>query len=151
MKVSIPGLLISLILCLYLVIIFPIGCIAVVEYSRGVEMAMSDTAELLDIIADTGYLSEDMLADYSLALASNPLNFTMELTRKTEVINPDPLNPGKTYSVHMVTDDIYNWKQGDIVKISVKQVGTNLYQEIARILCMLNIPDGDFTLARSVR
>lgn len=150
MKFSVVGTLLNICVAVYLSLLVLVF-IGEIEYTKGMDQALSYTQAFLDKVADTKILTEDMIADFNLEIASCSVGLDARISRETKVINPDPLNPGKTYATYCLTDDIYNWEQGDVITVEVRGVGTSVYEVLAEFMSFITIPSKDFTLARSVR
>lgn len=151
MKTSIPGAVLLMLLTVLCLIVTPLYYISIIQYAKAENEMMSDVANVIDKVIDTRELTEDMLADLNIALAAKPMNYTLTITRETIVTNPDPSNPGSTYSVYVVADDIYNYRQGDIITIRVEMFGESMMTQIASKLLGLHLADYDYQIAGRVR
>lgn len=151
MKMSIPGLVIGIVLTVLLLVVTPIYYTGIVQWAKSENMMMSDVIELVDKVGDTRILTKDMLADFNLALASKPLNYTYKITRETRVVNPDPVNPGSTYTSYVPVDDISTWEQGDLITVRVEPLGESTFSTIALRLFGFTTSRDAFQITRRVR
>lgn len=151
MKSSIIGTVLSIFLVVLLLIVTPMYYISIVQWARAENEMMSEVSELIDKVIDTRVLTTDMLADFNLSLAAKPLNYRATITRESMVVNPDPNNPGKTYSTYVITDNIAEWKQGDIITITVEMFGESMFTVISSRLLGLRTSKDTFTLSGRVR
>ena len=151
MKTSIPGMVFMMLLAALCLIITPIYYISIIQYAKAEKEMMSDGAGVVDRVIDTRVLTDDMIADLNLALAAKPMNYTLAITRETRVTNPDPNNPGSTYTVYVVADDIHNYKQGDIITIRVEMFGESMMTQIAGKLLGMQLAKYDFQVSGRVR
>jgi hypothetical protein len=151
MRSAIPGTVIGIILATFMLVIAPLYYIGIVEWARSQSEVMSDTTELVDKVVDTRVLTEDMRADFNLALASKVYNYRATIMRETKIINPDPLLTGETYTTYVVTDNLSEWEQGDIITVEVEETGGNMFRVIAQGLLGLNIDDNSFRFTARIR
>lgn len=151
MKTGVIGLVISIIVSsvtLFLGGMFFIGIILNVQSQHS---ALSYTRNLVDEVIDSRVLTDDMIADYNLALASLSNDYIAEFYREVRMVNPDPANPGYTYNSYVITDETEKYKQGDVFTIKVNRVGISIYEVIARQVLGLAIREDEIILAGSVR
>lgn len=151
MRISVPGMVISIILVVLLLVVTPYYCISVVQWAQSENEMMSDVAGLIDRVIDTRILTDDMIADFNLALAAKPLNYSASIMRETIVVNPDPAHPGQTYSTYIMADDIYTWEQGDIITVRVEMFGESLFSAISSKMLGLHMGDSTFQISGRVR
>lgn len=151
MKTSIPGMVFLMLLTALCLIVTPLYYISIIQYAKAENEMMSDVAGVIDRVIDTRNLTEDMIADLHLALAAKPMNYTLTITRETRVTNPDPNNPGSTYTVYVIADDIYHYKQGDIITIRVEMFGESMMTQIAGKLLGMHLAKYDYQVSGRVR
>lgn len=148
---DIVGVVLSVIMSVLLLVVSPMYYIGVIEWARSESEALAYTRNVIDEVIDTRELTDDMLADYNLNMASLSEYYTIEITRKVKVINPDPVHAGQTYTTYMIVDDNRHYNQGDIIIVDVKQIGSNTFQMLARGLMGMTILKDDITLCGRVR
>lgn len=135
MRQSVPAIVISILVLFLGLFVLPMYYISIFQWRNDYEIMYNECRNLTDRIIDTREYTEEMEEDFNLAVASTNNTFTASVTREVKMVNPDPLNPGSTYTSYMVTDDIRTYKQGDLVTVTIKQVGLSPLQTIAsRIL-----------------
>lgn len=151
MKSSVVGMTVALIILVMLEVVTPFYYIGIIQWARSENEMMSDVTSLVDKVIDTRQLTDDMLADFNLALAAKPLNYTATITRETRVVNPDPQNPGKTYTTYVLADDISQWYQGDIITVHVETFGESIYTVISNRIMGLGTGQNSFQVSGRVR
>lgn len=151
MRSSVIGTVVSGILVILLLVVTPLYYIGIVEWAKAENEVIADTRNLIDEVIDTRVLTDDMMADYNLSLAAKSNYYRATITREVKVVNPDPLNPGKTHTNYMVVDDITNWNKGDLITVKVEQVGTNYFRTISRAMLGLDIQSNDIQMTGRVR
>jgi len=151
MKTSVVGLVLCVFVVLMGVVVLPMYGMAVHQHLKSETEMMSEVAEFIDEVRDTRVLTDDMIADFNLALAAKTNNYTATITRRIKVTNPDPLNPGEVRSTYMVTDNISTWEQGDIIIVEVESFGQTPFSVITSRLMGLNVGNSEFRLAGRVR
>lgn len=151
MKISIPGVIVYLFLIIITLVAVPLYMISLAHWAKSETEMMSETAELIDKVIDTRTLTEDMLADFNLDLASKELNYKATIYREVKVVNPDPTQAGKTYTAYVLADDITTWEQGDNIVVEVESVGESKFTTLAARLMGLHVGDSKFTLSGRVR
>ena len=145
------GSIFSFIMIILMLVITPIYYVGIIQWARSEAVVNIETRNLIDEVIDTRFLIDDTLKDYNLSIAALPMNYVITISRKVKVINPDPLNPGSTYTTYVVVDDISKYEQGDFIVVNLEPVGNNLFQIISKSLMGLSIPSNSFTLAGRVR
>lgn len=145
------GSIFSFIMIILMLVITPIYYVGIIQWARSEAVVNIETRNLIDEVIDTRFLIDDTLKDYNLSIAALPMNYVITISRKVKVINPDPLNPGSTYTTYVVVDDISKYEQGDFIIVNLEPVGNNLFQIISKSLMGLSIPSNSFTLAGRVR
>lgn len=143
--------IIAVIAIIYLAYITPMYSIGLIQWARSQSEALSYTRDLLDEVTDTRVLTEDMLEDYALNMASASELYKYEIIRKEKCIMPDPEHPGQTYTTYIVVDDISTYNQGDKIIIEVKPVGSNMYQVFSSAFSNTSTLNKGFRLAGRVR
>ena len=112
---------------------------------------VAEVTNFLDEVTDSGNLTERQVADLYLACSSYGPTTDVQLLRYVKVVNPDPKNPGSTYTTYVGSDDIYTWNQGDILKVKVTEIGySGIASFVYNTLGILLAPV-EFTLAGRVR
>ena len=148
---NLASTVLSVLIAFVLLCIIPIFYVSIIQYARSTVIVLSETRNLIDNVIDTRKLSEDDLADFQIGITSTNAYYNATIMRKVRVVNPDPNNPGKTYTTFVVVDDIYNYNQGDRIIVKVEPIGQSLYQVLARAFLQILVEDESFTLAGRVR
>jgi hypothetical protein len=151
MRMNIPGLALSMIIMVLMLLVCPLYYIGIIEMARSQEIVLAETRNVIDRVIDTREFTDEMREDYMLALASQSTYYRATITRECKVIDPDPVNPGKTRSSYLIADDTSKYVQGDIITIEVNIVGQNFFQTIARSFLGLAIREDNVRLSARVR
>lgn len=148
---NVVGNIIAVMAIFLLVYVTPLYYTGIVEWAKASVEALSYTRDLIDGVIDTRELTDDMLNDYAISMASTAEYYRYEVIRKEKCIMPDPITPGQTYSTYIVVDDISKFNQGDKVIVKVEPAGSNIFQTLStRLMHMASIKDG-FNLVGRVR
>lgn len=148
---GIVGDIIAVILLGALLLLAPQFNIGVEQWAESKMMVLSEARNLIDEVIDDRTLSDDTLEDFNLAVASASEYFKVDIIRKTKVVNPDPKNPGRTYTTYVLVDDIRNWKQGDRIVVKIHTIGQNIGKTIAASILGYSINDTDVEVGGRVR
>jgi len=148
---DIIGAAFAVISIFFLLVVTPNFYTGAVQWARSESEAIANTRNLIDEVIDTRELTEDTLADFNIKMAALSEYYTCEIIRKVKVINPDPLNPGQTYTTYIIVDDISQYNQGDLIVVNVEQIGGNMYQNLARKLMGSAVQSDTITLCGRVR
>ena len=114
--------ILGVILCLALIIIM-LSTVMVTDYLQATRSIVAEVTNFVDEVTDTGVLTPAHLSDLYMACASYGIQADVQVVRYVKVINPDPTDPDSTIRNYVVNEDIYNWKQGDLVKVNVSSIG----------------------------
>lgn len=134
------------------VLIMEMMCFVMIsEQITSTRSIVADVTNFIDEVTDTGVLDKKAVADLYLACNSYGPTVDVQVLRLKKVVNPDPKNPGKTYTTYVGDDKIYDWNQGDSCKVVVKQVGATgmeyfIYKSFGFMLAPV-----DFSLAGRIR
>jgi hypothetical protein len=110
---------------------------------------LNEMTNIINKVCDNGRLSEAEVADFHLAVSTYGVTMDITIKRYTKVVNPDGL--GKTSTTYLLNDNIMEWNQGDIIKVTVKAVDYTAAQRIQNRLLFLSPPMFDQTLSGMVR
>lgn len=151
---------ISMIILTLVLVVTPFYLISIAENVRSDYAVMSETRNLIDEVIDSRTLTDDMLADYNLALASQSDAYRATITREVKVVNPDPQNPGNPsdpndkgsyYTSYQVVDDNRTYNQGDRIVVDIDTVETSFLRNMVRYITNLYHGSSDFTFTGRVR
>lgn len=146
------GKILGIILAFILAIVLPLSLVMVTNQSTARTSLLNETQNFIDEVIDTKSVTEEQLEDFYLGMASYGPLVDVTVERYVRVINPDPARgDGYTRVTWMATDNIYDYNQGDIIKVNVKGIGyTGEERFIMNTLGFL-MPEVDFSLAGRVR
>lgn len=112
---------------------------------------VSEVTNFIDETTDTGGFDDARLADFYLGCnAYGPL-VDVQITRYVKVVNPDPVNAGQTLTTYIVSTDITTWNKGDIIKVSVEEVGPTGFASFLYRMFHISLAPVEFSLSGRVR
>lgn len=148
---DIVSALISVIISFILVGITPMFYIGIIQLQSSQSQALAYTKAVVDEVIDTKVLTDEAIKDYNLNMSSLPNTYKAVISRQVKIINPDPVNPGKTKSTYVTVDDNTKYDQGDLIVIKVVPVAKNIAQAASQALMGLFTPVNGFTIPGRVR
>lgn len=142
--------ILGVIMC-FIMIVLMLANVMVSMQLQARRSIVAEVTNFVDEVTDTGTLDEKHVADLYLACSAYGPMCDVQILRYCKVVNPDPKNTGSTYTTYVGSEDIYNWNQGDVLKVKVTEVGpTGLSSFLYRVLG-LSMGSVDFSLAGRVR
>lgn len=131
MKQTVPSSIVLIIAIVIGIIVMPAYYIGIVQWRNDQEVCIVEARNLVDKIIDTRSFTSEMESDFNIALASMNGTYTAEVTHEIMMVNPDPTNPGGTYTSYVITNDLENWNQGDYVTVTIRPVGLSFLQAVS--------------------
>jgi len=110
---------------------------------------LNEMTNLIDKVCDNGRLTPTDLSDFYLGVSSYGVSMDATVKRYMKVVNPD--GSGGTYTSYVLNEDTQTWKEGDIIKVTVKAIDYTGAQRIQYRLLHMTPPKFDQTLAGMVR
>lgn len=116
---------------------------------------MNETRNFIDEVIDTREVTEQMEADFALALASGDIVYRANIYREIKKIDPDPTNLGTVGSVGgtittwITTDNYSKFNTGDRIVVETEPVSVGPYEVIANLL--LRLPTQRTKVVKSAR
>lgn len=142
--------ILGVIMC-FIMILIMLSTVMVSDQVQARRSIVAEVTNFVDEVTDTGVLDEKHVADLYLACSAYGPITDVQILRYVKVVNPDPKNPGSTYMTYVGSEDIYQWNQGDLLKVKVVEVGpTGLASFLYRVFG-LNMAPVDFSLAGRIR
>lgn len=112
---------------------------------------VAEVTNFVDEVSDSGTLTEKQVEDLYLACNSYGPVCNVTITRYTRQVNPLPNHPGDTYTTYAVANNIYNWNKGDLVKVSVDEVGYTSLSYFLYVTMKLSMRPVQFDLTGRIR
>lgn len=112
---------------------------------------VNEVTNFIDKVTDSKTLTDDMLEDFYLGVSSYGPLVDVTVTRMVKEVNPDPLNPGETFTAYVVSDNIYEWNQGDFIKVDVEIIGYTGTEQFVMNTVGLMLPDFNYSEAGRIR
>lgn len=154
MRNSIVSMMISVIIMFVSLIVLPLYFISVIDWRDDMNTIQSACRNFVDEVVDVGQITDQMVADMNLQLASCSSTFNWKISKKTKVTNPDPdAALGATLTTWQPTDCNYDttFSTGDIIIVEVNQVSQNLFQRLSALLLGSSYNSRQCRLAGMVR
>lgn len=146
--------LINKIIGVILVLVLMVLMLSNVMVAQQLEARRSIIAEVtnfVDEVTDTGNLNERDVTDLKMAVNAYGPSCNVDIYRYTRVVEPIPGQNGKTQTSYVISDNIYNWNQGDLVKVHVEEVGFTGLSFFLYATLHLSLKPVDFGLAGRIR
>lgn len=136
MRISIPSLVLSVILLFLSLIVLPIYFVSIINYRDDLNTVQTASRNFIDRAIDTKEITEDMVADLNLQLASCNSTFTYTVSKEVKVTNPKGDGSGEVVTTWIYTDVNdglvgTTFASGDFVTITVRQVGISVFQRLS--------------------
>jgi hypothetical protein len=110
---------------------------------------LNEITNFIDKVTDTGEVNDIMLADFYLGCSSYGPVVDVKIDRFIKIVNPD--GSGGTYTTYVLSDEISEWNQGDIVNVKVTAIDYSGAQRLMQYFLKLITPKPEFELAGMVR
>lgn len=155
MRISIPGMVLTVVLYCVEFLLFTYYVIGCHSYISSWHNMMNETRNFIDEVIDTREVTEQMEADFALALASGDIVYRANIYREIKKIDPDPTNLGTVGSVGgtittwITTDNYSKFNTGDRIVVETEPVSVGPYEVIANLL--LRLPTQRTKVVKSAR
>lgn len=112
---------------------------------------INEMSMFIDEVIDTGKITDQQMADFQLGCNSYGPVVQIEVRRYVKTIDPDPANPGGTYTTYVMSDDNTKYNQGDHIQVTVSTIGYTGAQRLVMATVGMLTPKFECTLAGRVR
>ena len=102
---DIVGSVFALFVAFLLLALTPLYYISTIQWAKSETMILTSARNLIDEVIDTRKLDDAALKEFNLNIAANSEYYTTNIIRQVRAVNPDPLNPGSTYTSYVTVDD----------------------------------------------
>ena len=149
---DIPGKFVGLILAFVLTVLMPFVVVTVENEMLDRRLIINDVTDFIDEVVDSRKVTDAMLEELNVSLASYGMTVDYEITHYARSINADPLNEGSDYYVTYVPqDDVTSYKKGDKISVRVYTVGYSSTESLVHKLTGMFIKDLDETITARIR
>lgn len=149
---DIPGKFVGLILAFVLTVIMPFVVVTVENEMLDRRLIVNDVTNFIDGVVDSRKVTDAMLEELNVSLASYGMTVDYEITHYARSINSDPLNEGSDYYVTYVPqDNITDYKKGDKISVRIYTVGYSATEALAHKLTGMFIKDLNVTITARIR
>jgi phenylpyruvate tautomerase PptA (4-oxalocrotonate tautomerase family) len=148
---DIPGTIIGLVLAFVLCVIMPFVNVTVQDEMLDRRYIVNDVTNFLDEVIDSREVTDAMLDELNVNLASYGMTVDYEIKHYKRSVNVDPLSSDDYYVTYIETDDIRNYEKGDKISVHVYTVGYSATQSVAHKLTQMFVKELDTTITARVR
>lgn len=110
---------------------------------------LNEMTNFIDIVTDTGRITEAQKADFYLGCSSYGVTVDVEIKRYIRVVSSN--GTGGTNTAYVLSDAVTSWNQGDIIKVEVKAIDYTSSQKLMWYYGKFFPPKIDFQLAGMIR
>lgn len=142
--------ILGVVLC-FLLTILMLSSVMVSDQVQARRSIVAEVTNFIDEVTDTGVLDEKHVADLYLGCSAYGPVVDVQVLRYVKVVNPDPQHPGETYTTYVGSENIYQWNQGDLIKVKVVEVGPSGLTTFLYRVFGLSMAPVDFSLAGRIR
>ena len=143
--------IIGVILAFMLSVLTPYTINSMVEDMVARRSIINEMSMFIDEVIDTKQITKQQMSDFQLGCNSYGPVVQIEIRRYVKTIDPDPKNPGKTYTTYVMSDDNLHYNQGDHIQVTVYTVGYTGSQRLVMSTVGILAPRFECTLAGRVR
>lgn len=112
---------------------------------------LSDVESFMDAVADSGYVTDEELSDFYLAVSSHGVLIDTEISRYQKVVNPKPGTTAGIVTSYIYTENYTQLLSGDKFVVRVKPIGYSGPQRIIMGTLGVLMPEFDYTFCKRVR
>ena len=145
------GKVLAVFMVFFLGILIPLCIVITGRAYIAQQKIMNEMVAFLDEVADAGECTPETLATFQTACASYGPVVDVTVGRYMRVVDPDPRNPGHSYTTFVYTDDISNFNIGDKVTVTAKEIGYKGGAQVLYNTFGIMIDKLDCTFAKGVR
>lgn len=150
MEHDLPGKFIGLLLAFVLCILAPFVALTVESEMLDNRMMVMDITEFIDGVVDSRQLTDSMISELNVKLASYGKTVDYDITRYARSIDADPVNPGDYY-VSFIEQADYDFVKGDKICIHAYVTGYSTAETLAHKMSGIFIKDLDVTFTARIR
>lgn len=150
MPSDIPGKFLGLLISVVLVVVAPFVTVTVESEMVDRRLIINDVCNFIDEVVDSRSITEGMIDDLNVSLASHGMSVDYEIKRYARSVDPDPVKPNSYYVTYLARDD-FNFKKGDKISVHVYVTGYSTTEALAHKLTGMFVKDLDTTITARVR
>lgn len=140
--------ILGVLLC-FLMILAMIANVIVSDQVQARRSIVAEVTNFVDEVTDTGVLDDARLSDLYLGCSAYGPVVDVQVTRYVRIVNPDGV--GSVYITYVASEELSTWNKGDLVKVSVQEVGPSGLSGFLYRVFNMSIAPVDFTLSGRVR
>lgn len=149
---DIPGKFIGLILAFVLTVIMPFVTVTVENEMVDRRLIINDVTNFIDEVVDSRQVTDAMLDELNVNLASYGMTVDYEITRYARSVNADPLKSNADYYVTYVPQDDYRtFNKGDKISVHIYTVGYSSTETLSHRLTGMFVKDLEETITARIR
>lgn len=147
---DIPGKFLGMILAFVLCIVVPFVTLSAEGAMLDNRLMVADITDFIDGVVDSRQITEAMLTELNVKLASYGKAVDYDIVRYARSIDADPTNKGEYY-VSFLRQDDYNFVKGDKIYIHVYTVGHGTAETLANKISGIYMKDFDVKFTARIR
>jgi len=148
---DIPGKVIGLVLAFVLCVIMPFVTVTVENEMIDRRLIINDVSNFIDEVVDSRYITDTMLKELNVNLASYGMSVDYEIKHYVRTVNTDPLTNGEYYVSYIPTGNTKTYSKGDKISVRVYTVGYSSTEALAHKLTGMFVKDLDETITARIR
>lgn len=148
---DIPGKFIGLILAFVLTVITSFVTVTVEDEMLERRLIINDVTSFMDEVIDSRTITDAMIDELNVNLASYGVTVDYEITRYARSVNNDPLSDDDYYVTYLPQSDNKHYNKGDKISVRVYTIGYSSTEALAHKITGMFVRDLDETLTARVR
>ncbi len=132
MKSSTVSTILTILVLFISLIVLPVYFQGVMEYRNDLNQAQTASRNLVDKVIDSRELSDAMIRDFNLELATCTTDYEYKIWR--EVKQTNPTEDGGFHTQYVYSENLDEWHSGDIITIEVTQKNLSIFQRLSGVL-----------------
>ena len=149
---DIPGKFIGLLLAFVLTVIMPFVTVTVENEMLDRRLIINDVANFIDEVVDSRSVTDSMIDDLNVKLASYGMSVDYDITHYQRSVNADPTSDNSDYYVTYVkVREDAEYHKGDKISVHVYTTSYSTTEALAHKLTGMFVKDLDKTITARVR
>lgn len=148
---DIPGKFVGLVLAFILTVIMPFVNVTVENEMLDRRLIITDVSNFIDEVVDSRKVTDAMIEELNVRLASYGMTVDYEITRYARSVNADPLTNDSYYVTYIPQEDNLNYSKGDKISVRVYTVGYSATESFVHKITGMFVRDLDETITARIR
>lgn len=151
MSNDIPGKFIGLLLAFVLTVIMPFVTVTVENEMCDRRLIISDVTNFIDEVVDSRNITDGMIDELNVKLASYGMSVDYEITHYSRTVNVDPLKAGDYYTSYVKVNQNETYSKGDKISVRVFTTSYSATEALAHKLTGMFVKDLNVTITARIR